>query len=98
VSAADSIAVLLVEDDPTAVLLARDALEDGRHYHLAHAHRLSEALDRLSFEHFDVALLDLGLPDCQGLQTLLDLRRMNSDVPVIVMTGLDDELLAVRAL
>jgi PAS domain S-box-containing protein len=97
-SAAPPIDVLLVEDDPTAVLLARDALEEGLHHRVVHADRLGTALRMLSAEHVDVVLLDLGLPDIQGLDTLLALRRMSPDVPVVVMTGRDDEETALRAL
>ncbi|MDQ3023475.1 MAG: PAS domain S-box protein [bacterium] len=61
---------------------------------------LSCALELLRKQHFDVILLDLGLPDSQGLETLRTLRQMNpqSAVVVLVLTGNDDEELALQAL
>jgi len=91
------IQVLLVEDSPTDVLLAQEALEEGQRFRLIHTERLGKALDLLRSDDFNVVLLDLGLPDSQGLDTLLQLRRSNPVIAIIVMTGLDDEELALRA-
>ena len=49
-------------------------------------------------KHFDVVLLDLGLPDSQGLDTLRTLRQANPQMAIVVMTGRDDEELALKAL
>src|SRR5439155_4948783 len=64
---------------------------------LTHAERLEEALLHLKDASFDVALLDLSLPDAHGLETV---QRMCSSAPhlaVLVLSGLDDEALALRA-
>jgi len=64
---------------------------------IASADTLANALDQVSKEAFDVVLLDLGLPDSQGLETFLEFQRAARDVPVIVLSGLDDESLAIEA-
>lgn len=92
--------VLLVEDSPTDVLLFRDAAAGSTQYsfEITVAARLAEALDLLETGTFDVVLTDLGLPDSQGLEALRLLRSRSGDVPIIVLTGLDDELTGVSAL
>ena len=66
---AKPINVLLVEDSPTDALLLREALTDERSmdFRTAHAESLADALRRLQEQRFDLILLDLGLPDSQGL-------------------------------
>jgi DNA-binding NarL/FixJ family response regulator len=59
--------------------------------------RLSSGLDRLSKNKYDVILLDLSLPDSTGLSTLTRLLQDARNVPVVVMTGLEDEELALKA-
>ncbi|MBU7586370.1 MAG: response regulator [Nostoc sp. TH1S01] len=81
---------------------------------MVHVERLSEAIDLSLAENnsqvndaenansqqdkFDVVLLDLGLPDAVGLETLKEYRAAVADIPVVVLTGLDDEELAMQAL
>ena len=96
-TATDALDVLLVEDSPTDALLAREALEGQPQFRLTHVERLGDALTAMSAERFAVILLDLGLPDSQGLDTLLKLHQRAGHVPVVVMTARDDEELAVRA-
>jgi PAS domain S-box-containing protein len=91
------ISVLLVEDNPTDVLLTEEALADS-HFHIDSVERLDKALTLLASRRFDVVLLDLGLPDSQGLETLRALRVGNSHVAIVVLTGKDDEVLALQAL
>src|SRR5208283_3585335 len=91
------IRVLLVEDSPTDVLLTEHALSCGR-FQIQRCERLTEALAMLPGGNCDVVLLDLGLPDSQGLGTLRKLRDNNPQVPVVVLTGKDDEELALQAL
>ena len=94
-----SICILLVEDNPGDVRLLRETLRDAGtlRYELEHAWRLSEALERLSAGGVDVLLLDLSLPDAQGMQTVARALEAAPDVPIIVLTGLEDDLLAVQA-
>src|SRR5580693_861259 len=95
----EGIHVLLVEDNPGDARLFLELVRDtgaGR-LKLEHVTRLSAALDRLSNENFDVVLLDLSLPDEQGLATLTRTHAHAPNVPIVVLTGLDDEALAVKA-
>ena len=89
--------VLLIEDNPTDVLLTRENLGDAAVFRMQHAERLSKGVDLLTSRRFDVVLLDLGLPDSQGLSTLLKVRESSPLVPIVVMTGRDDEETALRA-
>jgi PAS domain S-box-containing protein len=93
------IGILLIEDNPGDARLIQVMLaEPGRaDYHLENADRLSQGLERLLEGGIDVVLLDLGLPDSQGLETLGKVRAQASAVPIIVLTGLDDEITAVEA-
>ena len=96
----EPIRVLLVEDNPADARLLREVLRDvsSRQFDLIHVERLSEALQRLDQERFDVILLDLSLPDTQGLDTLVRMRARASNRPIVVLTGLDDETMALSAL
>ena len=87
-----TIRVLLVEDNASDALLIDAALSDVMdvQYELIHAERLSDGVARAQATHFDVVLLDLGLPDAQGMNTFRQFRRQAPDVPVLVLTGLDD--------
>ena len=95
----EGIRVLLVEDNPgdarLLVELVRDT--DASRLRLEHVDRLDTALDRLSSEPFDLVLLDLSLPDEQGLTTMVRAHACAPKVPIVVLTGLDDEALAVKA-
>ena len=90
-------AILLVEDSPTDVLLTQEALGDHPQFTVTVTDRLARALELLSERTFDIVLLDLGLPDSQGLDTLVRLRQRSPAVPVIVMTAREDEKLAFQA-
>ena len=80
------------------MLLTEEALSEASRFRLRSSERLAEALRLLSETHFDVVLLDLGLPDSQGLDTLRRLRDKHRKVAVVVLTGKDDEELALQAL
>ncbi|MBB5495976.1 PAS domain-containing protein [Paraburkholderia sp. MM5384-R2] len=86
------IEILLVEDSPTDALLISETLTDvlDFQHRLAHTECLSDALSRTQTSHFDVVLLDLGLPDAQGLDTFRTFHRQAPELPVLVLTGLDD--------
>ena len=64
---------------------------------LTHVERLDESLKRLAEEDFDVVILDLLLPDSQGLNTFLQMHTAASDTPLLILTALDDETVAVKA-
>jgi two-component system cell cycle response regulator len=94
------IRVLLIEDSPTDVLLLREHLATAHpcRYDVTHVERLSEGLALIAQRQFDVVILDLGLPDSLGLETLIKFRREVWKLPVIVLTSLDDEATAIKAL
>jgi PleD family two-component response regulator len=91
--------VLLIEDNPTDVLLVRQACAAVPLIPcvFTHVERLSEGLKCLSEARFDVILLDLGLPDSQGLETLAKVKALASAVPILILSGLDDESLSLQA-
>ncbi|MFQ5912277.1 MAG: GAF domain-containing protein, partial [Nitrospinota bacterium] len=94
------IQVLLIEDNPGDVRLIRGMLGQvgGNSFRLRVADRLFEGLGVLARNEIDVLMLDLGLPDAEGLDTLLRVQREGTRVPVIVLTRLEDEGLAVKAM
>ena len=91
---------LLVEDNEGDVRLIEASVAASKHLRLelCHVRRLSEAVTRLGRERFDAVLLDLNLPDSQGLNTVRQARQAAPEVPILVLTGLDDEAMAVEAL
>jgi len=93
------IRALLVEDNPTDRLLIHEALMalDVAQFELADVERLANALQQLRQAEFDVILLDLSLPDSQGLATLMKLLEHAPRTPIIVLTDLADEALGLRA-
>ena len=92
--------VLLVEDNVEDAQVIKEVLANGRHesYALAWADRLSSGLEQAKGGTFDLVLLDLTLPDSQGLSTLTQFHGLASDIPVVVLTSSDDEQLAMEAL
>jgi PAS domain S-box-containing protein len=98
-----SIDVLLVEDNPGDARLVDKYLSqvdprllDGQ-VNLRRASNLTEALELMGENTFDALLVDLGLPESQGIDTLHHIAAANSQVPIVVLTGLQDEELAFRA-
>jgi DNA-binding NtrC family response regulator len=96
---AKHIIVLLIEDDDDDALLIQKALAGAMKvpYVLRHVDGLSRGMECLAGGGIDVVLLDLGLPDGRGLSTFSVLHKQSPDVPVIVLTGHDDEELAIEA-
>ena len=100
-----AVRVLLIEDNPADVDLIKEALEDsaidpafaGPALHLEEVDRLAAAIERLASGEIDLALLDLSLPDSQGIQTFVRLLRASPGTPIVVLSGLDDEAMAIRA-
>ncbi|HEV3021311.1 MAG TPA: response regulator [Pirellulales bacterium] len=95
-----AIRVLLVEDDPVDMEFARRKLSEAAHarFELVCAGRLSRACSAMRGGKFDVVLLDLGLPGCDGIDAVESLRQLNRDVPIVVLTGLRDERTSLEAL
>lgn len=94
------IEILLVEDNLGDARLLQENLQEieGNRFKLSHVELLQEALQCLAQKSFDLVLLDLSLPDSQGLETFLKLHRQVPSMPVVVLTGLDDETLAIKAM
>src|ERR1700726_455724 len=92
--------VLLVEDNAGDVRLLREMFRGERpdSFELTHLLRMSEAVNHLAKGGVDVVLLDMGLPDGHGLDTVRRAHASAPGVPVIVLTGLDDEALAAEAM
>ena len=90
--------VLLVEDNPGDARLIRESLSDveGNTFDLETADRLATALRRLSAGGIDAVLLDLALPDSKGRETFSKAKAQAPTVPIIVLTGLGDEALALK--
>lgn len=94
-----SIWVLQVEDNPGDVYLVDRMLGEVRQhrYRLVPVATLGEARERLSTSHFDVVLLDLSLPDSNGLQTLQAIADYAPATPIVLLTGMCDDTLALEA-
>lgn len=89
--------ILIVEDNPADAALVRTLLEDSGVLDPCIASRLSEAVAVLRDREFDVALLDMSLPDGQGLEALQRIRRAAPHLPIVILSGQQDEALATTA-
>jgi len=93
------LSIMLIEDSDEDAQLVREMLDDrGYDYVLKRTDRLSSGLRLLEEEFFDVLLLDLGLPDSAGFDALTQIRNQAPPLPIIILTGLSDEALAVKAI
>ena len=92
--------ILLVEDNPADRMFVTHSLQqvEGFDYELVLCGSLAEALTLLAASRFDVILLDLWLPDCEGLETCQRLVTSVRGIPVVVMTGTNDRALATDAI
>lgn len=92
--------VLMIEDNPGDARLVRGYLDErfGQACAVRQAGTLADGLVALRAEAADVVLLDLGLPDSQGLAGFLAVQRAAPATPVVILTGHDDEQLALQAL
>src|SRR5512137_212293 len=97
--ATHQIHALVIEDDPDDILLLKDALADvgmGK-IKLDCVDRLSRGLIQLNGQNYDVVLLDLNLPDSRGLDTLNTTIKSFPRLPVVVLSGLADDVITVEA-
>ena len=92
--------LLLVEDNPGDARLLREMLnEQSAHFtELTHLECMADAEQHLSTSSVDIILLDLGLPDAEGVEAVRRVRTAAPRVPLVVLTGRDDETLAAQAL
>jgi CheY-like chemotaxis protein len=94
------IEVLLVEDNPGDARLVQESLADAgaKQFNLTHVDRLEDAVRRLERGRYDVVLLDLLLQDSQRLGTLMAIHDQAPRIPIVVFTGLEDEVVGLWAL
>jgi CheY-like chemotaxis protein len=92
--------VLLVEDNPGDARLVKESLAEvgAREFILTHVERLEDAIRRLERDRYDVVLLDLLLQDSQRLGTLMAIHQQAPKVPIVVFTGLEDDVVGLWAL
>ena len=112
VDEAGSITVLLIEDNPGDARLIREMLRgtdeltqrvdpagtEDEEPTLVHESRLTDAIDHLASNAVDVVLLDLNLPDSNGLETLSKTLEVVEWVPIVVLTGVRDQEVGVEAI
>ena len=91
--------LLLVEDNPGDARLFQELARASEFpFEIVHCETLSAARELLVDRKSELILLDLGLPDATGLEAVCKIREAAPDTPVIVLTGFDDETLAIEAL
>ncbi|MBA4373306.1 MAG: hypothetical protein C0402_10665 [Thermodesulfovibrio sp.] len=95
----EQIKVLLVEDNPDDVAIIRRSFRHMNNIDIQvqWSPSLSSALENLATETFDIVVTDLGLPESRGIESFLKLHARYPRVPVIVLSGLSDETLAIQA-
>ena len=95
---AKDINVLMIEDDPGDAEYIKEILDDEKYssFNLNRVDNLASGINVLTKGGVDLVLLDLGLPDSQGIETLQTLQAKVGDIAIIVLTGQDDEHLGVK--
>lgn len=93
-----TIRVLLLEDDAGDALLVQEMLAEinPQTFAVTHADRAAKAMTEMAAGVFDIILLDLSLPDGHGLELVERVRQAAPETPIVVMSGMRDEELAVR--
>lgn len=96
----ETINVLLIEDNPGDVRLVQETLREPKDItiNLIVANRMSDGLKCIVTEHLHVILLDLNLPDSEGIQTFQRVNKFAMHVPVIIMSVLSDKELIYQAM
>ncbi len=95
------LSVLLIEDNQGDVRLIREMIRERETvslFALEYVSTLEDGLEAIDNGHFDIILLDLGLPDSQGLNTLRTLRSKAPKSPIVIITGLADEVTGISSL
>jgi PAS domain S-box-containing protein len=95
----ETVKLLVVEDNPGDARLIREMLSEALpEFDMMTVERLGDALNALRERTFDILLLDLNLPDSQGIETLNKVFARIPETPIIVLTGIDDETIGFRAI
>jgi diguanylate cyclase (GGDEF)-like protein/PAS domain S-box-containing protein len=94
-----AVSILLIEDNPGDARQVEEILKDvaGFSFNIERADRLLKGLERLRAGEVDIVLLDLNLPDSNGYETYEKLHGDFPDVPAVLLTGLEDDKLGLRA-
>ncbi len=92
------IKILLVEDNPVDAMVAKKILTITGQFEVRVANHLKAALNTLKTASFDAILLDLSLPDADGLETINSINTAAPDSAVVILSGLDDDKLALEAM
>ena len=94
-----NINILHIEDDLSDAILIKKLLEQNNKFSkITNVTKLSEGLSELQNNEYDVVLLDLSLQDVKGMDNLICIKEENSDIPIIVLTGHNDDKTAQQAL
>lgn len=98
-SQTERVRILLIEDNPSDARLIEVMLEHASNgtFEIEHVERLSAGLQRLAQGGINVVLSDLSLPDSEGLDTFARLHAQAPEIPIIVLSGLNDTKLALKA-
>ncbi|HEV2392188.1 MAG TPA: histidine kinase [Verrucomicrobiae bacterium] len=91
--------ILLVEDSPSDAVLLQESLMQNElgNFHFTHAETLAEGIKQLCSRSFDLLMLDLSLPDSAGSDTFLRARAAAPQVPIVVLTSVEDEAVGLEA-
>ena len=94
-----TIDILLVEDNPGDAFLLQEQLKQSNmmQFNLIHVDYLQKAIANLEQASFDIILLDLILPDSEGMETFLTIQKTSPQTPIVLLTGMDDNDLATEA-
>lgn len=92
--------LLLVEDNPADAELIEDLLEQAQvqQFQIVRVSRIADAIEKLKQHTIDIVLLDLRLPDSSGTKSVEMLRAVTDNTPIVVLTGIDDEELALACI
>lgn len=93
------ISILLIEDDPGYARMINEMISEvGKNdFSIKHSNTLSKGLNVLAKNDIDIILLDMTLPDSEGLDTLLKVKGLVQDIPIVVLTSMEDEKVALKA-
>ena len=92
--------ILLIEDDSADSDYLREILVEQNTLlsKIDCVQNLKEALSQISAGSYDIILADLSLPDSQGIETFSSIKKIAANLPIVVLTGLDDEKTALETL
>jgi DNA-binding response OmpR family regulator len=95
----NAIRLLIIEDDPEDLIFLKENLRDSElsKYDISASENLTKAIELLASGKFDIILLDLGLPESKGLETLSRIQKYFRNIPLIVITGLANEDIGIDA-